>query len=81
MNKTKFHEMESLQQAQYMNAWRFVFDAWNCKEWRSLPDNVKAVLRLPANVGVCNSQIVTRTGAQGMSKCVEWLNRNRLITD
>lgn len=72
MEHSKYNQMIHEQEQRRSNAWRFIFDAWTCAEWRPLPREIKILLALPESIGVCSGQLVTRTGALGM---IEFINR------
>lgn len=76
MDKSKYNQMIHAQE-QHANAWRFIFDAWNCNEWKSLPQQIKHTLGLHESIGVCSGVLVTRAGAKGLNEFIVRMNRSR----
>ena len=75
MEHNKYRAMTQAQDTQRQNAWAFIFQSWQCSEWKALPREVKSVLALPDSIGVCSGQLVTRTGAHGMIEFINRMNR------
>lgn len=78
MDKPNYNQMIHAQEAQYINAWRFVFDKWACKEWQPLPSQIKLTLGLSSSIGVCSGMLVTQGAAKGITEFIDLMNRKRL---
>lgn len=77
MEHSQYKAMVHAQDTQRQNAWAFIFGKWACNEWQPLPREIKAILALPDNIGVCSNQLVTRTGAKGMIEFITRMNNRR----
>lgn len=78
MNHADYRHMVQAQQDAYMQAWQYITANWMCKEWQSVPDRIRLMLRLPASIGMCNGSLVTRIGAKGMSEFIARINSKKL---
>jgi len=74
MNKQQYSTMQVSIETQHNNAWKFIFESWNCVEWKPLPQSVKLTLNLHSAIGVCSGMLVTRTGANGSQEFINRLN-------
>ena len=77
MQHSQYKAMVHAQDTQHANAWAFIFNAWNCTEWRSLPQETKRILGLHESIGVCSGMLVTRAGAKGLNEFIIRMNRSR----
>lgn len=77
MTKTEYNALQVLYQNTYARAWQYILDNWACQEWKALPHEIKAILKLNPSIGICNGMLVTKTGAAGLTEFITKMNRKR----
>jgi hypothetical protein len=61
-----------------MDAWQFIINNWNCKEWTPIPQNVKDTLHLDSRLGFCGGMLVSKQGSQGMQEFIDRMNSKKV---
>ena len=77
MRHNDYKAMIHAQEQTYLNAYAYIFQNWACSTWQAIPQGIKLTLVLHGSLGMCNGQLVTRAGAQGMSEFIQRMNRIR----
>ena len=60
-----------------MQAWQWIIQNWNCKEWQRIPANVQTALNLDTRLGICGGMLITQSAAMGINLFIDRMNRKR----